>query len=159
MVFAIGSRHPRFIAVTRGEKHEASASVVTGTTGNCNMCPTTTMAAAASAATAYSSARRTIGILASSTSRTIPPPIPVTMPSTMAMSGAFCGGWIWRRVTDQLEHDGHKVFAPTLKGLAERSHLLSKDVNLDTHIADVGNLIKWESLRTSASWRGPLQAM
>jgi hypothetical protein len=62
------------------------------------------------------------------------------------VSGAFCGGWIWRRVTDQLEQGGHKVFAPSLTGLGERSHLLSKDVNLDTHIADVVNLIKWESL-------------
>jgi pimeloyl-ACP methyl ester carboxylesterase len=62
------------------------------------------------------------------------------------ISGAFCGGWIWRRVTDRLEHEGHKVFAPSLTGLAERSHLLSRDVNLDTHIADVVNLIRWESL-------------
>jgi pimeloyl-ACP methyl ester carboxylesterase len=62
------------------------------------------------------------------------------------VSGAFAGGWIWRRVADQCEQKGHKVFAPTLTGLGERSHLLSKDVNLDTHIADVVNLIKWESL-------------
>jgi len=60
--------------------------------------------------------------------------------------GAWAGGWVWRRVADQLEQKGHKVFAPTLTGLGERSHLLSKDVNLDTHIADVINLIKWESL-------------
>ncbi|MBR0884672.1 pimeloyl-ACP methyl ester carboxylesterase [Bradyrhizobium japonicum] len=62
------------------------------------------------------------------------------------VSGAFCGGWIWRRVTDRLEQGGHRVFAQSLTGLADRSHLLSKDVNLDTHIADVVNLIKWESL-------------
>src|SRR5437868_211337 len=62
------------------------------------------------------------------------------------VSGAFCGGWIWRGVTDRLEQGGHKVFAQSLTGLADRSHLLSKDVNLDTHIADVVNLIKWESL-------------
>jgi pimeloyl-ACP methyl ester carboxylesterase len=62
------------------------------------------------------------------------------------VSGAFCGGWIWRRVTDRLEQGGHKVFAPSLTGLGDRSHLLGKDVNLDTHIADVVNLVKWESL-------------
>jgi pimeloyl-ACP methyl ester carboxylesterase len=62
------------------------------------------------------------------------------------IAGAFCGGWIWRRVTGRLEQSGHKVFAQSLTGLADRSHLLSKDVNLDTHIADVVNLIKWESL-------------
>jgi len=60
--------------------------------------------------------------------------------------GAFCGGWIWRRVADRLEQSGHKVFVPTLTGLGERSHLLRKDIDLDTHVADVVNLIKWESL-------------
>lgn len=35
------------------------------------------------------------------------------------VSGAFCGGWIWRRVTDRLEQGGHKVL---LTGLGERSH-------------------------------------
>jgi pimeloyl-ACP methyl ester carboxylesterase len=60
--------------------------------------------------------------------------------------GAFCGGWIWRRVADRLEQGGHKVFAPTLTGLGERSHLLRKDIDLDTHITDVVNVIKWESL-------------
>src|SRR3954454_6572235 len=62
------------------------------------------------------------------------------------VSGAFCGGWIWRRVADRLQQGGHKVFAQSLTGLGDRSHLLSKDVNLDTHIADVVNLVKWESL-------------
>ena len=32
--------------------------------------------------------------------------------------GAFCGGWVWRRVSDLLESKGHKVFSPTLTGLA-----------------------------------------
>jgi pimeloyl-ACP methyl ester carboxylesterase len=61
--------------------------------------------------------------------------------------GAWHGGWCWRRVSDLLEKQGHKVFAPTLTGLGERSHLLSKDVNLDTHIADIVNVVKWEDLR------------
>lgn len=59
---------------------------------------------------------------------------------------AFCGGWIWRRVSDLLERKGHKVFSPTLTGLGERSHLLSKEINLDTHITDIVNVVKWESL-------------
>src|SRR6266481_2180308 len=56
--------------------------------------------------------------------------------------GSFAGGWIWRRVADQLEQKGHKVFVPTLTGLGERSHLLRKDIDLDTHIADVVNVFK-----------------
>ena len=62
------------------------------------------------------------------------------------ISGAFCGEWCWRRVSDRLEKQGHKVYAPSLTGLADRSHLLSKDVNLDTHIADIANLVEWEDL-------------
>jgi hypothetical protein len=49
-------------------------------------------------------------------------------------------------VSDHLEKKGHKVFSPTLAGLGEHSHLLSKDINLDTHITDVVNVIKWEDL-------------
>jgi len=60
--------------------------------------------------------------------------------------GAWHGGWCWRRVCDLLEKQGHKVFTPTMTGLGERSHLMSKDVVLDTHIADIVNVIKWEDL-------------
>lgn len=60
--------------------------------------------------------------------------------------GAWVAGWYWRRVADLLESKGHKVFSPTLTGLGERSHLLSKDINLDTHVADIVNVIIWESL-------------
>ncbi len=45
-----------------------------------------------------------------------------------------------------LQAQGHRVFAPTLSGLADRSHLLSADINLTTHILDVANLIRWEDL-------------
>jgi pimeloyl-ACP methyl ester carboxylesterase len=60
--------------------------------------------------------------------------------------GAWHGGWCWRRVSDLLEKKGHKVFSPTLTGLGERSHLIDAKINLDTHIADVVNVIKWEGL-------------
>jgi pimeloyl-ACP methyl ester carboxylesterase len=61
--------------------------------------------------------------------------------------GAWHGGWCWRRVADRLEAKGHKVYAPSLTGLADRSHVLSKDINLDTHITDIVNLFKWEDLK------------
>jgi pimeloyl-ACP methyl ester carboxylesterase len=61
--------------------------------------------------------------------------------------GAWHGGWCWRRVADLLERCSHKVFAPTLTGLGERSHLMSASINLDTHITDVVNLLKWEDLK------------
>jgi pimeloyl-ACP methyl ester carboxylesterase len=60
--------------------------------------------------------------------------------------GAWHGGWCWRPVADLLEKKGNKVFAPTLTGLADRSHLMDPKINISTHIADVANLIKWENL-------------
>ena len=60
--------------------------------------------------------------------------------------GAYHGGWCWRRVADLLERDGHKVYAPSLTGNGDRSHLLSLNVNLDTQIADIANLLTWEDL-------------
>ncbi|MGY4593333.1 hypothetical protein ACVWXL_001079 [Bradyrhizobium sp. GM22.5] len=62
------------------------------------------------------------------------------------IGGAFYGAWCWHRVTERLEKQGHKVYALTLTGLAERSHLLSRDINLDTHITDIANLVEWEDL-------------
>ena len=60
--------------------------------------------------------------------------------------GTAHGGWCWVRVADRLRALGHKVFTPTLTGVGERSHLMSAAINLDTHIADVANVIKWEGL-------------
>jgi Alpha/beta hydrolase family len=73
----------------------------------------------------------------------------------------FAGGWYWRRVSDLLEKKRHKVFSPTLPRLGEHSHLLNKDINLDSHITDIVNLIKWEDLNgiclvahSFAGWSG-----
>jgi len=60
--------------------------------------------------------------------------------------GAWHGGWCWARVRDQLWAEGHRAFAPSLTGLGDRSHLMSLDLRLETHIADVANLIEWEDL-------------
>jgi hypothetical protein len=45
-----------------------------------------------------------------------------------------------------LTQAGHEVFTPTLTGVGERSHLLKSDVNLDTHILDVVNEMRWQEL-------------
>ncbi len=69
------------------------------------------------------------------------------MTDFILIHGAWHGSWCWTRVRRLLAAAGHRVFAPTLTGLGERSHLLSRDVGLDTHIADVANLMIWEDLR------------
>ena len=61
--------------------------------------------------------------------------------------GTWHGGWCWRRVADALERKGHKVYAESLTGVGDRSHLLTRDVNLTTHVSDVVNLVKWEDLK------------
>ena len=69
------------------------------------------------------------------------------MPCTFVLvHGAWHGGWCWRRVADLLAAKGHRVFAPTLTGLGERSHLMRAGINVSTHATDVVNVIKWERL-------------
>ena len=60
--------------------------------------------------------------------------------------GAWHGGWCWRRVADLLRAEGHSVFAPTLTGLGERSHLMSNAITLETHVHDIVNVFKFEDL-------------
>lgn len=60
--------------------------------------------------------------------------------------GAWHGGWCWERVVALLTDKGHRTYAPTLTGLAERAHLLSRDITLATHVADVVDLIRAERL-------------
>lgn len=68
------------------------------------------------------------------------------MSTFVLVHGAWHGSWCWKRVRRALQARGHEVFTPTLTGLAERVHLLSPQVDLETHITDVTNLIRWEEL-------------
>ena len=68
------------------------------------------------------------------------------MSTFVLVHGAWRGSWMWKRVRGALQARGHEVFTPTLSGVGERCHLLSREVNLETHIDDVINLIRWEEL-------------
>jgi pimeloyl-ACP methyl ester carboxylesterase len=68
------------------------------------------------------------------------------MSTYVLVHGAWRGSWIWKRVRRALQARGHEVFTPGLTGLADREHLLSPQVDLETHITDVTNLIRWEEL-------------
>jgi pimeloyl-ACP methyl ester carboxylesterase len=61
--------------------------------------------------------------------------------------GGGHGGWCYQRVARRLRAAGHEVYTPTLTGLGERSHLLSRAVDLDLHIRDVVALLRFEDLR------------
>jgi pimeloyl-ACP methyl ester carboxylesterase len=60
--------------------------------------------------------------------------------------GACLGAWAWRDVATRLRAHGHDVHPVTLTGLGERVHLAGPDVDLETHIADVVNLLDYEGL-------------
>lgn len=60
--------------------------------------------------------------------------------------GATAGAWEWKRAGAFLEDEGHTVYRATLTGLGERYHLANAEVNLDTHVDDVVNLILFEDL-------------
>jgi pimeloyl-ACP methyl ester carboxylesterase len=68
------------------------------------------------------------------------------MSTFVLVHGAWHGSWCWKRVRQALQRLGHEVFTPTLTGVGERAHLLDPKVNLETHIHDVLNLIRWEEL-------------
>lgn len=60
--------------------------------------------------------------------------------------GATAGGWEWKRAGGFLQEEGHRVYRATLTGLGERIHLASPEIDLNTHIDDVVNLILFEDL-------------
>jgi pimeloyl-ACP methyl ester carboxylesterase len=69
------------------------------------------------------------------------------MTTYVLVGGAWLGGWCWQKVARRLRDDGHDVYPATLTGLGERTHLASPEVDLETHITDVANLIEYEGLQ------------
>ena len=68
------------------------------------------------------------------------------MTTYVLVHGAWHGGWCWRKVRALLEASGADVHTPTLTGLGDRAHLASRDVGLDTHVADVLGVLEAEDL-------------
>jgi len=69
------------------------------------------------------------------------------MATFVVVHGAWGGAWAWNKlVVPMLREAGQTVYAVTLTGLGERSHLASPDVSLDTHIQDVVNVLFYEDL-------------
>lgn len=68
------------------------------------------------------------------------------MTTYVLVGGAWIGGWAWNKVARGLRDAGHLVYTPTLTGLGEREHLASPEVDLDTHLRDVVNVLEYEDL-------------
>jgi len=68
------------------------------------------------------------------------------MPTFLLVPGAWLGGWCWRDVAPHLQAAGHTAISATLTGLGERAHLLSPQIGLHTHVADIVGLLHYRDL-------------
>ncbi len=68
------------------------------------------------------------------------------MATFVLVHGAWTGGWFWWRVGKTLQEAGHQVVRPTLTGVGERVHLATREVDLNLHIEDVANVLRYEDV-------------
>jgi pimeloyl-ACP methyl ester carboxylesterase len=68
------------------------------------------------------------------------------MTTFVLVHGGGHGGWCYQPVARLLQAERHVVYAPSLTGLGERSHLRAPGIDLDTHITDVTALLHYEDL-------------
>jgi pimeloyl-ACP methyl ester carboxylesterase len=68
------------------------------------------------------------------------------MSTYILVPGMWLGAWAWREVTATLRAAGHDVYPLTLTGIADRSHLLGPQIDLDTHTEDIVRLAEAEDL-------------
>ena len=61
--------------------------------------------------------------------------------------GAWSAGWAWKKMHPLMQAAGHRLLTPSYTGLGERAHLANPAIDLETHIADILNVIKYEDLR------------
>jgi pimeloyl-ACP methyl ester carboxylesterase len=61
--------------------------------------------------------------------------------------GAWSAGWAWKKMHPRMSAAGHRLVTPTYTGLGEREHLANPSIDLETHIQDILNVIKYEDLR------------
>ncbi len=64
--------------------------------------------------------------------------------------GAWSGGWSWKKMVPLMQAAGYRLVVPTYTGLGERAHLANPSIDLETHIQDILNVIKYEDLRNFA---------
>jgi len=69
------------------------------------------------------------------------------MATYVLVHGGGHGGWCYQKVARILQAAGHIVYAPTMTGLGERSHLLRPDIDLDFQIRDIVAVLHYEDLR------------
>jgi pimeloyl-ACP methyl ester carboxylesterase len=69
------------------------------------------------------------------------------MTTYVLVPGFWLGAWAWHPVTAALRERGHDVYPLSLTGMGERVHLARPDTDLEVHITDVLNLLRYEDLK------------
>ena len=103
--------------------------------------------------TAVCTAIATSALRSSNVLAAAPPPAPassrpagVEKETFVLVHGAYAGGWEWKKCGELLASHGHTVYRPTLTGNGEREHLANTDIDTNTHIQDIVNVIRFEDL-------------
>ena len=61
--------------------------------------------------------------------------------------GAWSAGWGWKKMHPLMTARGHRLLTPSYTGLGERAHLANAQIDLDTHVTDIVNVLVYEDLR------------
>ena len=69
------------------------------------------------------------------------------MATFVLVPGWWLGAWAWQDVARELAASGSDVHPVTLTGVAERATEASPDVNVDTHVQDILEVIRARNLR------------
>jgi pimeloyl-ACP methyl ester carboxylesterase len=60
--------------------------------------------------------------------------------------GAWSAGWAWKKMHPLMAAAGYRLVTPSYTGLGERAHLANPSIELEIHIEDILNVIKYEDL-------------
>src|SRR5258708_28151302 len=69
------------------------------------------------------------------------------MATYVLVHGSYQGGWIWQKVADRLHNVGHRVYAPSLDGCAERKSTVRPGITTETQADEVAQLLFYEDLK------------
>src|SRR6266480_6881355 len=69
------------------------------------------------------------------------------MATYVLVHGSYQGGWIWQKVAGRLRGAGHRVYAPSLDGCAERKGTVRPGITTETQADEVAQLLFYEDLK------------
>src|SRR5258707_813091 len=69
------------------------------------------------------------------------------MATYVLVHGSYQGGWIWQKGADRLRNAGHRVYAPSLDGCAERKSTVRPGITTETQADEVAQLLFYQDLR------------